>query len=40
MDRKKGSLVKVTTQQQVSVGEILPIARELWDTKKDIEARV
>ena len=37
VDRKKDIWVKVITQQQVSVGDILPIAREPWDTRKDIE---
>lgn len=37
VDRKKDTWVKITTQQQDSAGEILPIAQELWDTRKDIE---
>lgn len=37
VDRKKDIWVEIITQQQVSVGEILPIAQELWDTRKDIE---
>lgn len=36
VDRKKDIWVKITTQQYVSVGEILPVAPELWDSRKDV----
>lgn len=39
-DRKKYIWVKTTTQQPVSVGDVLPIAPEPWDAGEELRQSI